>query len=327
MINKDNHIEESHDQEHPEGGTSSQEHDAIWSISAVSRMTRLSQHTLRAWERRFGMPVPTRLPSGHRRYTQNQVEHLQMIARALRQGHRAGDIVPLDINKLKELLALTEPQPEQRKRPPSWSESVLEKATVFDRKSIADELIYSSAHLGIRSFLRERVAPLLDAIGDAWREGRIDVRHEHFISELLEDTLRSLRMPLEPNMTGSPILLAALSNELHGLGIQMVALTVALHGRQLRILGSNTPMDDILATSESLQPLAVGISVSTYTATTQTAAKINHLRSMLPPSTMLWVGGQGAAFLEGLTPGIQVLRSLDDLERCLEQLPKNNNSF
>lgn len=294
--------------------------DAIWSISAVSQMTHLTQHTLRVWERRFGFPVPVRLPSGHRRFTQEQVEHLQLIAKALRSGHRAGDIVPLPLGKLKEVLSIRDNLEEPKQRPPSWSEDVLDKAMRFDRKGISDELRYSSAHLGVRVFLRERVIPLLDTLGDAWREGRIDVRHEHFVSELIEDHLRTLRMPLEPHMTGTPVLLTTLPHELHGLGLQMVALTLALHGRQIRVLGTNTPMQDIVAATNALKPAALGISVSVHSATTQTSTRLNQLREQIPAFVKLWVGGAGAAFLEELHPGIQIVRTLDDLERLLQTL-------
>lgn len=326
MIDKDsdNRGEESQNGQNPSENSekNSKPEDAIWSISAVSRMTRLSQHTLRAWERRFGTPVPVRLPSGHRRFTQDQVEHLQMIAKALRQGHRAGDIVPLEITRLKEILSVSEPQAKDSRRPPSWVESIIEKAMVFDRKGIAQELLYSSANMGIRNFIREKVGPLLETLGDAWREGRIDVRHEHFVSEMIEDILRSLRMPLESKMSGAPILLATLADEHHSLGMQMAALTIALTGRQLRILGANTPLNDIIAATTSLQPLALGLSVSVHTATDETTERINRLRATIPSRTFIWVGGAGAAFLNGLQSNIQIVRTLDDLERILDQLPK-----
>ena len=47
-----------------------------YSIAAVSKLTGISCHTLRVWERRYGFPVPERSPSGHRRYTRSQVELL-----------------------------------------------------------------------------------------------------------------------------------------------------------------------------------------------------------------------------------------------------------
>jgi predicted DNA-binding transcriptional regulator AlpA len=68
--------------------TDSKEHDGdsddLWPMGAVTRRLGISEHTLRAWERSFGFPKPVRLPSGHRRYTSDQVRQLQLINRVLR---------------------------------------------------------------------------------------------------------------------------------------------------------------------------------------------------------------------------------------------------
>ncbi len=42
--------------------------------------------TLRMWERRHGFPAPARLPGGHRRYTEHDVELVREVARLREQG-------------------------------------------------------------------------------------------------------------------------------------------------------------------------------------------------------------------------------------------------
>ena len=44
----------------------------LLSIGELSRATGLSIDTLRVWERRYGRPVPVRLPSGHRRISRSE---------------------------------------------------------------------------------------------------------------------------------------------------------------------------------------------------------------------------------------------------------------
>jgi MerR family transcriptional regulator, light-induced transcriptional regulator len=50
-------------------------------IGAVAAQTSVAIATLRAWETRYGFPVPTRVPSGHRRYSALQVEQIRQIVR------------------------------------------------------------------------------------------------------------------------------------------------------------------------------------------------------------------------------------------------------
>ena len=50
-------------------------------IREMAARTGVTQGTLRAWESRYGFPVPHRLPSGHRRYEEAQVELVRQVAR------------------------------------------------------------------------------------------------------------------------------------------------------------------------------------------------------------------------------------------------------
>lgn len=55
------------------------------SIGEVVRTTGVGEATLRAWERRYGFPVPRRQPSGHRRYA---IEEVERIARVVAERER-----------------------------------------------------------------------------------------------------------------------------------------------------------------------------------------------------------------------------------------------
>lgn len=48
-------------------------------ISAVAARTGVSVSVLRAWEQRFGFPAPDRLPGGHRRYAEAEVERIRRV--------------------------------------------------------------------------------------------------------------------------------------------------------------------------------------------------------------------------------------------------------
>ena len=60
--------------------------DAWQTPREVARRTGLSPATLRIWEERYGFPRPERLPSGHRRYGDREVELLQEVVRERDEG-------------------------------------------------------------------------------------------------------------------------------------------------------------------------------------------------------------------------------------------------
>ncbi len=288
----------------------------LWPMAAVTRRTGIGPHTLRAWERRFGFPQPLRLPSGHRRFTEEQVARLRLIARAIGLGHRAGDVVPLPHERLQLLLG---PWRHETDSAAGWAAAVLEQTLGFDREGIGSALARAAAGMGARAFLRERIATLTAAAGRAWADGRLDIRHEHFLSEIVEDTLRAMRVPLEHGAQGRPVLLATLPAERHTLGLQVAALVTALAGRRVCILGAQTPVEEIAGAAARLDPIAVGVSVTLHTALPATARQLNRLRASLPEGAGLWIGGAGAPLLAGLRPEITLLATLDDLDDALRR--------
>jgi len=294
----------------------------LWPMGAVTRRTGIGEHTLRAWERRFGFPSPLRLESGHRRYPVEQVQQLLLINKALHCGYRAGDVVSLAKTDLENLLrscgALDTGVPAAIT--PGIIETTLEASRQFDRDALAAALARDSSLLGVGSFLRERVEPLLREAGESWARGELEIRHEHFFTEVLEDHLRALRAPLEASGSGRPVVLATLPDELHGLGLQIVGLAVAAAGRRVRVLGPHLPVEEIAQAADVLDAAAVGLSIGIFGAGSQTTEDITHLRQELRTETRLWVGGAGAAHLKGLPDGVEALSSLDDLESALQTI-------
>ncbi|MCW8984676.1 MAG: MerR family transcriptional regulator, partial [Thermoanaerobaculales bacterium] len=285
----------------------------LWPMGAVTRRTGIGEHTLRAWERRFGFPKPIRLASGHRRFSGDQVQHLLLIAKALEAGYRAGDIVPLPLSEL-ELLLRSSGVFDRASATGSTEDVMLlafDACKRFDRQSLAALLHGEAAVLGLPRFLRERVAPLLDEVGAAWGRGEIEIRHEHFFSEVLEDELRRLRAPLEPATKGRPVVIASLPNELHGLGLQIAALAIVTAGRSVRVLGPHLPVEEIVQAATVLDAAAVGLSVSIFAESEETAREITAVRERLPAETGLWIGGAGSTNLEDLPAGVEKTVSLE----------------
>jgi len=291
----------------------------LWPMGAVTRRTGIGEHTLRAWERRFGFPAPHRLESGHRRYPADQVQQLMLINAALNCGYRAGDVVPLEKTEIEDLLrdcgALDAGIPTGITA--AIVDATIDACTRFDRDALANSLNTDASLLGVRRFLRERVAPLLEEIGNAWAQGRIEVRHEHFFSGVLEDTLRSLRSGMEPAGKGRPVILATLPDELHGLGLHIVALAVVAAGRRVRVLGPHLPVSEIVQAADTTDAAVAGLSISLFGADKTTVEAVRDLREGLSPTTRLWLGGAGAAHLEGLPDGVDIVATLDDLDTAL----------
>ena len=286
------------------------------SIGALSRATGIPVETLRTWESRYGFPVPERRPSGHRVYALATVPRLRRIAEALARGHRAGQVVPASDPELRQLLAAALPAAaaSPADTPTLGGGEVpqlLRLVESFSSDRLTHALLSASARLGPLAFLETVAAPLLRAVGEAWAEGRLQVRHEHFVSERLGDVLRSLRLPLEERAGGPLVVLSTLPGESHGMGLQMAALALASAGCRILYLGTETPVPDMVTLTRDLGARALALSVSASGRKPRTAALVRRVRGMLPARTPLLVGGAGAP---APSPGVQVFADLPSLE-------------
>jgi methanogenic corrinoid protein MtbC1/DNA-binding transcriptional MerR regulator len=288
------------------------------SIGALSRATGIAVETLRTWESRYGFPVPERKPSGHRVYPVSTVPRLRRIAQALSLGHRAGQVVGVSeeaLGRLLETSAAAPPSPPAAAAvgfPPAEDlAGQLRLVKAFDGERLRRSFLADWARMGPVEFLETSLAPLVRAVGEAWEQNDLEIRHEHFLSERIGDLLRSLRMPLEERATGPLVAFATLPGEAHGLGLQMAALVLAAAGCRVLYLGTEVPIPQVAALARDLAARAVGVSVSSATKGTGSATALRRLREALPRRVLLVAGGDGAP---ASRPGIDSGRSLRELD-------------
>lgn len=264
------------------------------SIGALARAADIPIATLRTWECRYGYPVPERKPSGHRVYPLSIVPRLRRVTEALARGYRAADVLSASDEELEELLRTIPATAAEISQGAADNREPLRAVERFDGKALKGALTADWARLGPVDFLECAVAPLLREVGDAWAEGRLDVAHEHFLSENIDDLLRSLRLPFDERTQGPLVVLATLPDEPHALGLQMAALLLAVAGCRVCNLGANVPVDQIATHSKELNARAVAVSVSLARADRRTETHLGRLRSRLPRKIILVAGGQGA---------------------------------
>ena len=75
-----------------------------YGIGTVARLTGLTDHTIRVWERRYAAVEPERSGAGRRRYTAAHVERLGLLKRLVDLGESIGGIAGLEDEMLRERL-------------------------------------------------------------------------------------------------------------------------------------------------------------------------------------------------------------------------------
>ena len=76
--------------------------EQYYEISAVARMSGLSPHVLRVWERRYSVVEPRRSDNQRRQYSQTDVDRLILLKRLVDHGHAIGSVASLSMDQLSD---------------------------------------------------------------------------------------------------------------------------------------------------------------------------------------------------------------------------------
>ncbi|MBX3604403.1 MAG: MerR family transcriptional regulator [Piscinibacter sp.] len=295
------------------------------SIAEVERASGLSKDTLRAWERRYGFPVPSRDDAGNRLYGADDLEKLRLMKHLIECGARPGRLVH---RSQPELLAMLDPPETPTARAPAVSatEKVLELIGSHDVDGLRRSLRDSRARLGAARFVAEVVAPLNTRVGEGWMRGQVQVFEEHLYTESVQVVLRETisALPPVPAAARPRVLLTTFPGEPHGLGLLMAEALLALEGARCLSLGVATPLWDIVLASRAQDSDIVALSFSGCMNPNQVIDALTELRARLPRGVALWAGGAAPVLHRRPVADVTAIATLSQIGAELQRWRKSS---
>lgn len=291
----------------------------MYSISRVERETGISKDVLRMWERRYGFPMPSRVSSGERNYSAEDLARLLLIKRLMDLGHRPGRLMSLSNDELVQMLSV--PVGIQQGRFQSHVDELMALLLSNQPIALSKYLDYWLLRYGLEAFVIELLPSWLMQIGYAWQTGRLDIHHEHLLTDQLQSKLRlSLDRLPEASPTAPKVLLTTLPEEQHGLALLMVENLCRLEGVQVINLGIQTPVETIVQAAQEHRVQVVSLSISEAADAAWVQQALLSLRQTLPTSIALWLGGEGAKRVDLSVIDAVVYTNFDALLPVLAQL-------
>ncbi|MCK6536243.1 MAG: MerR family transcriptional regulator [Polyangiaceae bacterium] len=287
-------------------------------IGAVARLTGISTHALRVWERRYGTLKPERSGGGDRLYTDGDVQRLRLIKRLLGLGHGIGDVARLPAPELEKLVALHH-EPEEE--PPFEPGLQLVQRYVghierLDLAAAEQTLAGAALALPRRELIDRVLVPILHEIGSRWQGGELHVAHEHAASAMVRSQLGAMLRLFAPDASSPTAVASTPAGEHHELGALMAAVVAAMSGWRCVYLGPNLPASEVARAVKSSAADAVLLSAVCLPAEA-TAPYVAELDSALPAHTTLVLGGHSAQSITALPRGVVRVADLAELESWL----------
>lgn len=303
-------------------------------VRAVSALSGVSPHKLRAWERRYSAVRPSRTSTGRRSYTMADVEKLALLHRLTAQGHAIGSVAALSLAELQKLghrqqrVAGTV-APEAR----AVVESVLAALTRFRLDELSRELLSARMSLSVRSFILRVVGALMAEVGLRVSQGRMNIAQEHALSAMLRDHLGQILNSIPTvGASGPRVTIATSSGDLHEFGILTSAILCASHGLRVNYLGPNLPAADLAQAARATGSdfvLVGSLPIPEANRARPLEAYLKELRAALPVRTGILLGGFCDFDLRrsGLARVMRHLATLDELDELLAEISKTTVSL
>lgn len=304
--------------------------DSHHAIKAVVRRTGLTAYVIRIWEKRYGAVTPQRTETNRRLYSDEQVERLSLLRDLTQGGHSIGSVARLPTDRLRALAAdllSARPRVENPAVPPSRAgllETCVAAVESLDARALEQALKQGVIELGAQGLLQRVVAPLVQRIGDLWREGTITAAHEHFASAVIRIFLGHSALPFAGSDSAPVLVVATPTGQIHELGALLAGAVAANLGWRVTYLGASLPAAEIAGAARQNRARAVALSLVYPEDDPRLSGELSRLREFLAPEVPLLIGGRALPGYRDILEeiGAVQLKDLAQLGAALDELRK-----
>lgn len=300
-----------------------------YTIRTVTQMTGLSDHTIRAWERRYGVLKPARTETNRRLYDDDDVERLRLLNQGVSQGHTIGQIARLSADELRKLVATDERTARPSARPAIGEASpqlqiCLSAIDAMDVDALEQALARAGAESGVADVVERLIVPLVESIGARWADGATSIAQEHMATAVIRTFLERQRSTLRAMPNAPRLIVTTPTHQYHEIGALIVAVVAALHGWSVTYLGPNLPAKEIALASRQCGADAIGLSLVFPIDDGTIGGELRALRDHVGAALSILVGGRAASHYRALIEEIdgEIVPDLPSLRSTLDRIAR-----
>lgn len=265
--------------------------EPLYNTKAVVQRTGVAADTLRAWERRYGVPFPERTEGRQRAYSDRDIAVIDW----LRQQTESGLTISQAVALLQTDSVIEQPPSFDSAPLAELSNDCVQALLSFDVLKAEDILNKAFSVYPVETVCIEVIERVMVAIGDGWHAGKISISQEHAATAFMSLKLSNLIHQARTRSNRGVIVVATVPGEQHELGVMMVALFLMRRGWRVVYLGSNLPASELLNTVQRLNPKLVALSATTKENYSKSVQLLQDLHKLPKPPII----GYGGAALSG----------------------------
>ena len=260
-----------------------------YNLSAVLHEVGLSADILRAWERRYQLPVPQRTSGGHRLYSQYDIETIKWLKDRQEDGLSISRAVSLwrdTAAKADPLEGLPVTLPTTfTSTPPDTTpiehlrQSWIDSCLGYDSIKAENTLNQALSIFSLEKVCVQVIQQGLSDIGEKWYNGSATAQQEHFATALAHNRIQTLIAGTPKPLFNKTILIGCPPTELHTLPGLLLTLFLRREGMNVVYLGADIPTGHLIETSNQVKPDLVVLTAQRLATAKTLANAANQLNS------------------------------------------------
>ncbi len=292
-----------------------------FSIKDLENLSGIKAHTIRIWEKRYGLLTPDRTDTNIRYYSLSNLQKLLNITLLYNNGYKISKIAKIPEEQIPILVREIVSENSVK----SHSINAFKLAMInFDQTLFYNTYNNLLSERSFREIFYEVFIPLLNELGLLWQTDTISPAHEHFITNLIKQKIlintEKLQM-IEPSNKSKAFVMYLPENEIHEIGLLYLNYEIVLHGYHSIYLGQTVPIESL----SDLIKFYDGLTFVSYFTVEPNKDKINNyvqkFSERVDPkgNNQLWILGQQVNHLE-LSNLPENVRTFQDIRTFVKEL-------
>lgn len=228
---------------------------AIYSIKDLEILSGIKAHTIRIWEKRYGLLEPQRTESNIRYYLDKDVKLLLNAALLNRNGYRISKIASMTVEEIHAaVLHLSRNDVDPQIMTDAMTLAMLE----LDEQKFEASIDQRIKEIGFRETMVTVVFPFLHRLSVLWMTGSVLPVQESFITGLIKQKLYIAinEVPFSKNK-GNPFMLFLPEGEEQELSLLLIHYLLKCEGFHVINLGRNISLEDLKQATKIKSPAYV----------------------------------------------------------------------
>jgi MerR family transcriptional regulator, light-induced transcriptional regulator len=283
---------------------------SYFSIRDIENLCNIRAHTLRIWEQRYGLFIPTRKESQHRIYSNEDLKSLLRISFLYHQGFKISKIAALSAEQISQLVATAEPAADNHEL---FINQLITASLEFDKEAFERIVNAQLRQLGLENCIRDIFYPFLNRIGMLWLTNHVIPAQEHFSSHIIRKKIicATDRLPQETSAAGH-VLVFAPAGEFHEIPLLCANYFWRQAGIRTTYFGINVPVEAI---QFFLERHSCSFLHAHIISKLNLQALGNYFKTLeeIAGDTKLILSGPGAVCLQSDIPNAMIISSMQEL--------------